>query len=300
MKRTIMLLLLPMLIITQFGCTKSNYGPKITQVQYYPACYRPIEELRSSDDQTTKSTAIGAVGGAIIGGLIGAATTGSTKGALVGAGIGAVGGGLLGYAKAKQDAIHDAKARYASYVGDIKDEAGKLDQVTLAGKAARACYEQSFDSLVAQYKSKQISREEYKNRYTEIRNGMMEAAQILGQAYESGTEKDKQFQAALESEAQAAGTSADQVKKKQAAAQKAQQAPSKKKKSATKPPVSAAPAPEGTDSLAGLDEQSLEAVSANANHYGVAVDGVRLEQVAVTAQIQRMDTVDASLGNEVI
>jgi outer membrane lipoprotein SlyB len=302
MKRSVLAIVLSCVLLLTSGCAKDNYGPKTTPVAYYPACYQPIQELRDSGDKTTQYTAIGAVSGAAVGALLGGLAGRNTTGVLVGAGAGALAGGLLGYAKAKQDSIKDARARYASYVGDIQGEAGKLDQVTLAGKASRACYEQSFDALVAQYKAKQISREEYKARYDEIRAGMQEASRILGQAYGAGQEKDKEFQAALDDEAQKAGTSAEAVKKKQlAASEKAQRAAAKKNKTAAKPGDKTQPAPAQADSnLAGLDENSLEAVSASTDRYDTSIEAVRMEQAAVDTQLQRMETVDAGLGNEVI
>ncbi len=298
MKRSVLAVVLSCVLLLTSGCAKDNYGPKTTPVAYYPACYQPIQELRDSGDKTTQYTAIGAVSGAAVGALLGGLAGRNTTGVLVGAGAGALAGGLMGYAKAKQDSIKDARARYASYVGDIQGEAGKLDQVTLAGKASRACYEQSFDALVAQYKAKQISREEYKARYDEIRAGMQEASRILGQAYGAGQEKDKEFQAALDDEAQKAGTSTEAVKKKQLAAnEKAQRTAAKKNKAAGK----AQPAPAQADNnLAGLDENSLEAVSASTDRYDTSIEGVRMEQAAVDTQLQRMETVDAGLGNEVI
>ena len=46
------------------GCT-SQYGAQKTKVNYYPQCYQPVNQLRQDENSTGKSTAAGAVGGAL-------------------------------------------------------------------------------------------------------------------------------------------------------------------------------------------------------------------------------------------
>ncbi|MDR2604184.1 MAG: hypothetical protein LBC55_02385, partial [Desulfovibrio sp.] len=62
------LFLLPALSLS--GCA-SKYGEQTTQVNYYPDCYAPIKDLRSSEYATAKSAGAGAAVGAVLGALVG-------------------------------------------------------------------------------------------------------------------------------------------------------------------------------------------------------------------------------------
>lgn len=237
------------LVIFASGCAQHNIAPQTTTVAYYPECYQPIDALRKDNDNTTTSTVIGSVTGAVLGGIVGALTTGKVSGALIGAGAGAVAGGAIGYASARQKAITDARARYESYVTDISTDISKLDQITLAAKASTACYEQQFDKLTVQFKEKQISTEEYKLRYAEIRSGLSEASAMLGATYNNAKSNEEQYQAALDDEAKKAGVPVPDATRIKANAQTvAEAAPApapepaktKKKTSKTKTPTSTA------------------------------------------------------------
>ncbi len=98
------------------GCA-SQYGEKITKVNHYPQCYKPIEDLRNEENAVAKSTAAGAATGAVTGAIAGGIATGSWKGAVAGAAVGGAAGAVAGNAYGKaQQAKRDAAffAEYAS------------------------------------------------------------------------------------------------------------------------------------------------------------------------------------------
>lgn len=280
------LLLLP-------ACTGTKQIAQTTPVNYYPACYQPISTLRDAESGAAKSAVVGGAGGALIGALIGGLVSGRLSGALIGAGAGAVAGASVGYAKGKQDAIRDVKSRYISYVGDIKAELNSLDATNMAARSAQACYEKSFNALVAQYKAKAISKEEYRLRFNEIREGLRETAAYLGQVDAKTSEKEQQFRAALEEESATAGKPVPQPRRVSASKSVAKAAAPKK---ATGAPVPASPQPELTQPLAGLDESTLDAMSEGAAEYGEARKGTQIQKVAIEEQLLKMDNVDASLS----
>lgn len=225
------------------GCASKNLPPRMTTVESYPQCYQPIESLRESDQKAARAAVMGAVGGAVVGGVAGILATGKVEGALIGAGAGALAGGMLGYAAQRQADIKDTRQRYASYVKDITEDIKQMDQMTLAAKASRSCYEQEFEKLTTSYKNNQISKEAFTRRYQEIRSGLSEASALLGQVYAGAKEKERQYVAALEDEAKTAGTTVpepiQQQKAKKAeeakkAAAMAAASPKKVKSSSTK------------------------------------------------------------------
>ncbi|WMW65748.1 glycine zipper domain-containing protein [Nitratidesulfovibrio liaohensis] len=335
MKRLIILALTAVLGLT--GCASKNLPPKITDVNYYPQCYQTIGDLRDADRKAAQSAAVGAVVGAVGGAAIGYLTTGRPAGALIGALGGAAVGGTIGYAAQRQKDITDTRSRYASYVKDISSDIKQMDQLTLAAKAASSCYDQQFTSLAEQFKNKQISKEEYTLRYQEIRNGLTEAASLLGQVYTGAKEKEQQYQAALEDEAKKAGTAVPVATKpaapapvaaapapavKQAAAAKPKTSTtSKKTNTASKTKTPAAPeqtAAENTietetakptqnvivadnsktpdrNFIEGLDEGSLEAVSAGVVAHRNVAEEAQTQKVAIENRLLQMDAINSSM-----
>ncbi|MBG3878831.1 hypothetical protein FVW20_17960 [Desulfovibrio oxamicus] len=338
MKRLVVLAMIALLGLT--GCASKNLPPKITDVNYYPQCYQTIGDLRDADKKATQSAVIGAVGGAVVGGVVGYLATGRAEGALIGAGAGALAGGTLGYAAQRQKDISDTRTRYVSYVKDISNDIKQMDQLALAAKAASGCYDQQFVLLAAQYKNKQISKEEYTLRYQEIRNGLTEAASLLGQVYTGAKEKEQQYQAALEDEAKKAGTAVPAATKpttpepvavaaapatKQAAASKPKgnTTSSKKTNTTSKAKTSPAPTSEPTATentieadtakptqnviladnsktpdrnfIEGLDEGSLEAVSAGVVAHRNAAEDAQAQKVAIESRMLQMDAIHSSM-----
>ncbi len=198
MRKLLVVLLCFMLGVS--GCA-SKYGEQITTVKYYPDCYAPIAELRKSEKNVGNKVIGGAMVGALAGALIGAATTGRASGALAGAAIGAAAGGLTGYAAAKYEEHKDDKARYASYISDMDSDMEGATSVQLAANNARKCYEERFDEASREYKAKLISKEQFREKYTEIKNGLTETSRLLGKASQSLNEKQQQYYTALSEEA---------------------------------------------------------------------------------------------------
>lgn len=208
------------------GCA-SKYGEQKTRVEHYPDCYQPIADLRKSEHSVATSTATGAVLGGILGGVVGYLATGKASGAAVGAGVGAAAGGTAGYVKGKSDKEQNDAQRMAAYVERMDGDISGLDIATAAAKAARQCYERQFEVAVSEFKAKNITKDQFRARYTEINSGMEEASRILGDVAGSGDQVSKNYQAALDSEAQRLGVPKDEVQamKRPAAAAPAKPAP---------------------------------------------------------------------------
>ena len=147
-----------------------------------------MAQLRADEDRVTNSTAGGAAGGALLGALIGGLATGKVEGALAGA-----------------------------VAGGAADSAG-MDRATAAARLSARCYDDQFKKAAAQYKAGSITRQDFQDRYMEIRSGLEETSRILKLTSDHVIERDAEYQKTL-AQAQAKG----QVSQRQ-------QAPRKEKK----------------------------------------------------------------------
>lgn len=194
--------ILVVLLLGTGGCA-SKYGTRKTAVNYYPACYNPIADLRQNEHGTAAGTATGAVIGALGGALIGLlATGGKWQGAVVGGATGGVAGTVAGniYAKKQQEA--DDNRRLASYLQDLDGDISNLDLAGAAARTSLQCYDRQFNLLVAAIRAKQIDRQSAAARYAEISSGREEAIAILGNAAQYGRNLDQQYEQAFMSEEQ--------------------------------------------------------------------------------------------------
>ena len=184
MRRFTVWILVIMLLGTG-GCA-SKYGPQKTSVNYYPACYGPIADLRNNEHGTAAGTATGAVIGALGGALVGLlATGGKWQGAVVGGATGGVAGTMAGnmYARKQQEA--DDNRRLASYLQDLDGDISNLDLAGAAARTSLQCYDRQFNQLVAAIRARQI-----------------EAIAILGNAAQYGRNLDQQYEQAFMNEEQ--------------------------------------------------------------------------------------------------
>ncbi|MBO4300038.1 MAG: hypothetical protein J5861_00390 [Desulfovibrio sp.] len=188
------------------GCA-SKYGTQKTAVNYYPNCYRPIQDLRSHEHDVAKGTAggaaIGALGGAALGFLL---SGGKWQGAVTGAAVGGVAGGVTGNIYASKQKEIDDNKRLASYLQDIDGDISNLDVVGSAARVSLQCYDRQFAALLSDIKTKKVSRDIAQKRYAEISSGREEAISLMGDAVVTGRNLDQQYQAAFVSEERALNT----------------------------------------------------------------------------------------------
>ncbi len=165
------------------GCSSSPISKvgATTKVEYYPSCYEPVQHLRSTDGDMTKSVASGAVIGALGGALTGALVDKENRGrnAAIGAAGGALVGGAAGYYTERQKQISDDKQRIASYATDIDKSAADLDRTTAYAKASQSCYQREFSSLIEGRKANRINDTEGRKRLAEIVSGLQESNKLL-------------------------------------------------------------------------------------------------------------------------
>lgn len=200
------------------GCT-SKYGQQITTVGYYPDCYAPIRDLRASEHSVAKSVGGGAALGAALGALIGyAASGGKGSGALVGAATGAVAGGAAGGIYGQHSKDQEDAARLAEYNAQLDGRIGAVNRTTAAARVARQCYERQFTVAASEYQAGRLTREQFYARYVEVRNGLEEAASILGEANRNGAQVAADYNRALEQESARVAASGKQGGKKNASA----------------------------------------------------------------------------------
>lgn len=201
MKKLLVYFLAIILITPILGGCASKYGEQKTVVNYYPACYQPISDLREREHNVAKTTAGGAVVGALGGALIGLlASGGKWQGAVMGAAAGGVTGTVAGniYASKQQEA--DDNRRLASYLQDIDGDISNLDVVGAAARNSLQCYDRQFAVLVRDMKAGTITREAAQARYGEISTGREEAIAILGQVATQARSLDQQYEEALMAE----------------------------------------------------------------------------------------------------
>ena len=195
-----LLLLLACSLVT--GCA-SKYGTSHTKVKYYQACYAPISALRKSEYNVEKTTAGGALFGAVGGALLGFLTTGKAEGAVVGGVAGAATGAVVGNMYAKKKQIADENARMASYLEDIDGDIRNLDIVSASATQSLTCYDRSFKDLLNDIRTRKVTRAEAQERFGEIASGRDEAIGLLGRAVTNGQDLDQQYEAAFRQEDQA-------------------------------------------------------------------------------------------------
>ena len=203
MKKSLMFLLIAMMLVSlSTGCA-SKYAPQQTKVNYYPACYDPIQKLRNSEHDVAKGTAAGAGIGAVAGAGLGFLLSGGkAEGAIAGGIAGLAAGGVIGNQIAKTRQIEDENKRMATYLSDIEGNISDLNIQTASAKAALQCYDQQFKILLTSVKSKKVSREEAQRMFDEIQSGTKEATALLGQLEADAMDMEKQYRAALATEEQ--------------------------------------------------------------------------------------------------
>lgn len=203
MKRYIAMVLAGVLVLPVLPGCASKYGEQRTAVNYYPACYQPIQDLRNRENDVARGTAGGAIVGALGGALLGLlASGGKWQGAVVGGATGGVAGTMAGnmYARKQQEA--DDNRRLASYLQDIDGDISNLDIAGAAARTSLQCYDRQFNVLLAEIKARTITRAAAQQRFAEISAGREEAISILGNAVYHGKNLDQQYEQAFASEAQ--------------------------------------------------------------------------------------------------
>lgn len=180
--------------------------------KYYPECYDPIDKL--CKDQSHQSEIKGAVAGGLVGALggaiVGGLTTGKVEGALVGAGVGAAAGAATGFFAARLDKIQDQKQRLAEYQNILGEKSQGWDLERASVERAYKCYGDQIDVLVKALRDKKISREEFKARMQEIKDGIhhintywADAQNRMDEILADGDKRLAQEDAAAAKEAQA-------------------------------------------------------------------------------------------------
>ena len=193
MRRLLALILpVPLLLAGLTGCA-SRYGEQKTTVNYYPGCYRPIQDLREREYDVAKGAGGGAALGALGGALFGLLLSG-------GKWEGAAAGGIMGASHAQAQRQRDDNMRLAAYLQNIDGDISDLDITSAAARTSLQCYDQQFALLIKDIKAKTIDRETAARRYAEISSGREEAIALLGNAVTHARNLDQQYEQAFASE----------------------------------------------------------------------------------------------------
>ncbi|AMB88205.1 type VI secretion-associated lipoprotein TagQ [Pseudomonas agarici] len=192
------------------GCATSATSKvgAITKVEYYPACYEPVQHLRATDSDMTKSVATGAVFGALGGAALGALTGDSDKrgrNAAIGAAGGALAGGAVGYYTEKQKQITDDNQRIGSYATDINKSSADIDRSTAYARASQSCYQGEFTNLVNARKAKTLNDTEGRKRLAEIVAGLKESNDLIVAVHGKASEDLSNYTQAYEKDLQTVG-----------------------------------------------------------------------------------------------
>ena len=166
------------------GCANSPVSKvgASTKVEYYPTCYEPVQHLRQTDSDVSKSVfggaAVGALGGALAGALVGSSED-RARNVAIGAAGGALVGGAAGYYTEKQKQITDDNQRIGSYGTDIDKRAADIDRSVGYAKASQSCYQSEFTKLISARKAKTINDTEGRKRLAEIVAGLKESNDLI-------------------------------------------------------------------------------------------------------------------------
>ncbi|WNZ78683.1 type VI secretion system-associated lipoprotein TagQ [Pseudomonas sp. P105] len=168
-------------VLTGCATSPTSKVASSTKVEYYPNCYEPVQHLRSTEGNMTKSVLTGAAVGAVGGALLGALTDSENRGrnAAIGAAGGALAGGATGYYTERQKQIADDNQRIASYAADVDKSAADIDRSTAYAKASQQCYQSAFTKLVADRKAKTVNETEGRKRLAEIVSGLKESNDLI-------------------------------------------------------------------------------------------------------------------------
>ena len=200
------------------GCATSPVSKvaSTTKVEYYPSCYEPVQHLRATDSDMTKSVvtgaALGAAGGALLGALTG---DGDHRGrnAAIGAAGGALAGGAAGYYTERQKQIADDNQRIASYATDVNKSAADIDRSTAYARASQTCYQRAFDSLISARKANSINDVEGRKRLAEIVSGLKESNDLIAAVNGRASEDLNKYNQAYEQDLQQVGVQRTDVVK---------------------------------------------------------------------------------------
>ncbi|MDR1050278.1 MAG: hypothetical protein LBP95_04200 [Deltaproteobacteria bacterium] len=161
------------------GCGAGKLGQRVTKVEHYPNCYKPIDDLRRDAEQLKKNVLIGAGVGAAAGAAVGAAVGGDLKSILIGAAIGAVSGAVGTYLVSDSVQEKAAQERLKAYNSTIDAETKNLQTAVQAAGMASNCYNKAYDALKADYQKSKITKDDMLARLKEIRDGNSEALTIM-------------------------------------------------------------------------------------------------------------------------
>lgn len=227
-------------VLTGCATSPASKVASSTKVEYYPNCYEPVQHLRATDSNMTKSVvtgaAIGAAGGALLGVLTGDKEN-RGRNAAIGAAGGALAGGAAGYYTERQKQIADDNQRIASYAADVNKSASDIDRSTAYARASQQCYQSAFTKLVADRKAKTVNDTEGRKRLVEIVSGLKESNDLIVAVNGKAAEDLNNYTQAYEKDLQQVGVQrADVVTVAQADATPVVTPGNKKKGTGTKPP----------------------------------------------------------------
>jgi len=180
------------------GCATSPVSKvaSTTKVEYYPSCYEPVQHLRATDSDMTKSV-----------------VTGAALGAAGGALLGALAGGAAGYYTERQKQIADDNQRIASYAADVNKSAADIDRSTAYARASQTCYQRAFDSLISSRKANTINDVEGRKRLAEIVSGLKESNDLITAVNGRASEDLSKYNQAYEQDLQQVGVQRTDVVK---------------------------------------------------------------------------------------
>lgn len=198
------------------GCASSPASKvgATTKVEFYPTCYQPVQHLRQTDSDMTKSVVTGAALGAVGGALAGALTGDKEKrgrNAAIGAAGGALVGGAAGYYTERQKQIADDNQRIASYAADFSKSSADIDRSTAYAKASQSCYQKEFANLVTARKAGSINDTEGRKRLAEIVAGLKESNDLIVAVNGRASEDLNNYTQAYEKDLQQVGVKRNDV-----------------------------------------------------------------------------------------
>lgn len=225
-------------VLTGCATSPTSKVASSTKVEYYPNCYEPVQHLRSTEGNMTKSVVTGAAVGAVGGALLGALTADKEdrgRNAAIGAAGGALAGGAAGYYTERQKQIADDNQRIASYAADVNKSVSDIDRSTAYARTSQQCYQNAFSKLVADRKAKTVNDTEGRKRLAEIVSGLKESNDLIVAVNGKASEDLNNYTQAYEKDLQQVGVQRTDVVTVATADTTPVVAPTTKTKKAVKP-----------------------------------------------------------------
>ena len=199
--------LLPVLSVSCVLAAPCGAQPRYRQAAplFYPKCAKPLHDLHRSRAQQSNAAQGAAVGAGfgLLTGMLCLLAAEDKKHCIAPTIAATAAGGAIGALYQSKQGTTDDTRRMAEYLEELEGDIEGLDMVTAAARVSLQCYDLQADGLLHyDLPNRLVSRDEARARFAEIQRGRAEAMRVLGIAEERGGRIEREYQMALNKEAE--------------------------------------------------------------------------------------------------